>query len=437
MNKTTPSKPKAMAPFFVIWTGQAVSLLGSQLVQFALIWWLTQTSGKATILATASLVGLLPQVVFGPFVGTLVDRWDRRITMIVADSVIALATVGLALLFWADAVEIWHVYLLMFVRSTAGGFHWPAMSASTSLMVPQEQLTRIQGLNQMLSGALNIASAPLGAVLLEVLPMQGVLAIDVGTAALAIASLLSIAIPQPRRRARPEVVKPSVWRDLDEGLRYVWSWPGLLLLLLMATVINLVLSPAFTLLPLLVSEHFGGDALQLGWMDSSWGIGVVLGGVLLGLWGGFRKRVLTSLAGLIGLGLAALLVGLAPAWAFGLALGGMFLVGAMGPIVNGPILAVIQSAVAPEMQGRVFTLVNSLATGMTPLGLAIAGPVADLLGVRTWYIFGGVVTASMGTLGFFVPAVVNIEENRDLADPTTVTDALADQVPAETSSVHI
>ena len=123
MNATSQDQPRSMAPFVIIWIGQAFSLLGSQLVQFALIWWLTESTGSATVLATASLVGLLPQVVFGPLVGALVDRWNRRNVMLVADSVIALATVGLALLFWADVAQVWHIYLLMFVRATAGGLY--------------------------------------------------------------------------------------------------------------------------------------------------------------------------------------------------------------------------------------------------------------------------------------------------------------------------
>lgn len=138
---------KWMAPFFTVWVGGAFSLLGSQLVQFALIWWLTESTGSATVLATASLVGLLPQVLLGPLVGALVDRWSRRWVMIVADSATALATIGLALLFWNGSIQIWHVYLLMFIRSIGGGFHWSAMQASTSLMVPKEHLSRIQGLN--------------------------------------------------------------------------------------------------------------------------------------------------------------------------------------------------------------------------------------------------------------------------------------------------
>ncbi len=215
---------RSMIPFFVIWGGQAISLFGSQLVQFALIWWLTKITDSATVLATASLVGLLPQVVLGPVVGALVDRWNRRITMIVADGVIAVATVGLAALFLTGTVQVWHVYLLMFVRATAGGFHWAAMAASTSLMVPKEHLTRIQGLNQTLQGGLNIISAPLAALLLDLLPMQGILAIDVGTAMFAIGSLLFVTIPQPQRREPPQEMQtggPSVWQDLRQGLRYV------------------------------------------------------------------------------------------------------------------------------------------------------------------------------------------------------------------------
>ncbi|UCH61251.1 MAG: MFS transporter, partial [Anaerolineales bacterium] len=182
-------------PFFTIWSGQTISLLGSQLVQFALIWWLTKATGSATVLATASLIGMLPQVFIMPVAGALVDRWSRRVTMMVADSLIALMTVLLAVLFWRGEVQIWQVYLLMFIRSAAGGFHWSAMQASTSLMVPQKQLSRIQGINQMTNGGLNIISAPLGALLLEVLPVQGVLAIDVGTALLAIAPLFFIPVP--------------------------------------------------------------------------------------------------------------------------------------------------------------------------------------------------------------------------------------------------
>jgi len=168
--------------FFKMWGGQALSILGSQLVQFALIWHLTVQTGSATVLATATLVGMLPNVALGPFIGTLVDRWNRRWTMLLADSLEALATIALAVLFALDIVEVWHIFAILFIRSLAGAFHTNAMNASTSLMVPVEHLTRIQGLNQLLEGGLNVVAAPLGALLLGMLPMQGILSIDVITA---------------------------------------------------------------------------------------------------------------------------------------------------------------------------------------------------------------------------------------------------------------
>jgi DHA3 family macrolide efflux protein-like MFS transporter len=397
--------------FFIIWGGQAFSLLGSQLVQFALIWWLTKNTGSATVLATATLVGLLPQVVLGPLTGALVDRWNRRVIMIVADSIIALATIGLAVLFLSGQVEIWQVYLLLFIRSTAGGFHWPAMQASTSLMVPKEHLARIQGLNQMLQGGMTIFSAPLGALLLEVLPVQGILMIDVGTAILAILPLLFIQVPQPERNVNQEgkLERQGIWDDLKEGFRYVWSWPALMIIVGMAMAINLLLTPASSLQPLLITEHFNGGALQLAWMESAWGVGIFLGGMLLSVWGGFRRRIITSLLGLIILGIAIFMIGITPSEAFILALGMSFVAGISLPIVNGPIHAVLQAVVEPDKQGRVFTLVSSLATAMTPLGLIIAGPVADAISVNFWFVIAGLLTLFMGCTGFFLPAVVHIE----------------------------
>lgn len=404
------------APFFTVWTGQAVSLLGSQLVQFALIWWLTKTTGSATVLATASLAGMLPQVFLGPFSGVLVDRWKRRTIMILADSAIALATVVLAVLFWRGAVQIWQVYALIFFRSAATGFHAPAMQASTSLMVPKQHLSRVQGINQMLNGGLNVLSAPLGALLLEVLPLQGVLGIDVATAILAISPLFFIDIPQPapRRAADGSEAQSSFWEDLQAGMRYVWGWPGLVVLILMATLINFVISPAFALLPILVTQHFGGQAIQLAWFEAIMSVGVILGGLTLGVWGGFERRILTSMLGLFGLGLGSMALGLVPASGFNLGLGVLFIAGFSLSITNGPILAVVQSIVSPEMQGRVFTLIGSAATAVSPIGLIVAGPVADWLGVQSWYVLGGVVTLLMAVAGLFSPAVMGIEDNRDV-----------------------
>ncbi len=399
--------------FFTIWGGQALSILGSQLVQFALIWYLTIQTGSATVLATASLVGMLPNVILGPFVGTLVDRWNRRWIMLLADSIITLATIVLAILFALDAVAIWHIYVVMFIRSLASSFHGNAMSASTSLMVPVENLTRIQGINQMLNGGLNVVSAPLGALLLDVLPLQGILAIDVITALVAILPLFFIQIPQPGRIERGQVqreAKATVWQDFKAGLRYVLGWPGLLIVSLMTVGINFTIIPAFSLLPLLVKDYFGGDAIQLGWVESAMGIGMIVGGALLGLWGGFERKILTSMIGLMGMGAGTLILALAPSSALLLGVGGALLVGLMSPITMGPFFAVIQSTVEPDMQARIFSLLSSVGTGMTPIGLMIAGPVADRVGIQAWFLLGGSLCVLMGVAGLSIPAVMNIEE---------------------------
>ncbi len=408
-------RPNWKPPFFTIWTGQAFSLLGSSLVQFALIWWLTESTGSATVLATATLVGLLPSIFVGPIAGALVDRGNRRVLMIVADAVIALATLGLALVFMAGEMNVWHVYAIMFIRAVAGGFHWPAMQASTSLMVPEKQLTRVAGLNQTLHGIMGILGPPLGALLLSIMPLQSILAIDVGTALIAIVSLFLIHIPQPPRepaKSGDEEKKASVWQDVREGLRYVRDWPGLLAILVLGTLGNLLFNPAFSLLPLLVTGHFGGQALHLAWAEMSAGIGVVLGGLILSAWGGFRRRILTTMMGFVGIGAGLLIAGLVPAQAFWLALGGMFIVGMAISMTDGPLLAVIQAVVSPEMQGRVFTLLVSAAKATSPLSLVIAGPVADRFGVRVWYIIAGIGSMLMGIVAFFVPAIVHLEDDR-------------------------
>jgi DHA3 family macrolide efflux protein-like MFS transporter len=372
---------------------------------------------------------MLPMVVLGPFVGALVDRWNRRVVMLVADGVIALASAWLGYLFWTDAMQIWHVYLVTLVRAIGGAFHWPAMAASTSLMVPEKHLPRVAGLNQTMGGAVNIISPPLGALLLKLLPLHGIMAIDVITAAFSIAPVLFISIPQPRRTsvATDAEGKATLWADVRQGFRYVWSWPGLLAVAGLAMVLNFLISPAMSLMPILVTSHFDGEAFQLGWMNSAWGIGLVLGGVILGVWGGFRRRIVNVLMGIVGLGVGILLVGLTPATAFPLALVGLFFGAVMNSMCNGSAHALLQQVVTPEMQGRVFMLVMSLCNAATPLGMAIGGPVADAVGVRTLYVVGGVTQILLGAGGFLVPAIMHLEDNHGApaVDETLTADAVS------------
>jgi DHA3 family macrolide efflux protein-like MFS transporter len=410
-----PLPERWAAKFFTIWTGQAFSLVGSALVQFALVWWLTQKTGSATILATVSLVALLPQIVLGPFVGALVDRWNRRWIMVVADSVIALSTAVLMVLFATGTIQVWHIYAISLIRSLGGAFHHPAMSSSTSLMVPNKHLARVAGANQLLQGIVTIFAPPLGALLINIFPTQAVLAIDVVTALVAVIPLLFIAIPQPPHllaQANGTAQKTSYWQDLRAGFTYVVKLPGLLGIILLAMALNFLLSPSSSLLPLLITEGFGKGAQDLAWVESAFGVGIILGGILLSSWGGFKRRIMTSFMGIIGIGIGVILAGVTPVGLFYVLLVGAFLQGFSSVMANGPIHAIFQSIVAPEMQGRVFSLISAGATAMMPLSLLVAGPVADLLGVRFWYIIGGSICILMTLAAFFIPAIVNIEKTK-------------------------
>lgn len=413
----TPNEPATQnwaKKYYTIFAGQAVSLFGSGLVQFALVWYLTQKTGSATVLAVATLVAMLPQVVLSPIVGALVDRWNRRMIMILADAVIALSTVVLALLFFLGIVQIWHIYLIMFLRAVGDIFHFSAMGASTALLVPSDQLQRVSGINQSLRAGINIVAPPSGALLLSILPMQGVLFIDVSTALIGILPLLFLSIPQPVREMNAEGKhKTSVLQDMKEGFAYIASWPGLMAVTGLALLVNFLLTPTGSLMPLLITKHFGLGALQFGLMDSIWAFGMVSGGILLSIWGGFKKKILTAMSAVTGIGLGILIVGLAPANTFWLAMLGVTLSGLMNPLANGPLGAIMQANVKPEMQGRVMGVVISVSTLMTPLSLAIAGPVSDVIGIRTWYWVSGLLCLMMGIASFFTPIIMNVESNRD------------------------
>ena len=167
-------KEKWFKRFATIWAGQAASLVGSQLVQFALVWYLTIQTGSATILAIASVAAMLPQILLSPIAGAYVDRWKRRHVMIAADAFIATSTFVLIVLFALGYAQIWHIFVIMFVRSCFSAFHWPASQAATAMLVPEEHLTRVAGMNQSLQGIANILAPPIAAVLIAFLPIEQV-----------------------------------------------------------------------------------------------------------------------------------------------------------------------------------------------------------------------------------------------------------------------
>jgi DHA3 family macrolide efflux protein-like MFS transporter len=400
--------------FFLIWFGQAFSLFGSELVQFALVWYLTKQTGSASVLAMASFVALLPKVFISPFIGALIDRWNRQKVMIFADLFIALFTIILAVLFWLGWIQIWHIYCIMFIRALGSSFHWPAMQASTSLLVPKEKLSQISGINQTLQGAMGVLAPMAAALLLDVLPMQGILAIDVITAIIAISPLLFVTVPQPVNKIKePLSSNPrQLWQDVREGFHYLINWKGMFYLVISATVLNFLLNPGFTFTPLLVTDYFNLGAVELGLIEAVFSIGMIVGGLVLGVWGGFKSKIVTILTGILGIAFSTLIIASAKADHFYLAVAGMAVSGFMMPITNGPINAILQSQVEPEIQGRVFTMVNSLATAMMPLSMLVAAPVAEWIGIRGWLTLASIGCFVMGIGGFLLPEMMKLEQSQ-------------------------
>jgi DHA3 family macrolide efflux protein-like MFS transporter len=228
-----------------------------------------------------------------------------------------------------------------------------------------------------------------------------------------------VSIPQPvRSDAGRGVAAPgglssiisTVLADMREGFRYVWGWKGLVMFTAFSTVFNMLGGAAGAMRPLVVTQHFRGGAIELGWLQSATGVGALLGGIALGVWGGFRRRILTVLLALILDGVVVTLFGLTPADAFALATGMIFLSGFLEPISIGSMGAIAQAIVPPEMQGRVFSLLIAFGRAALPLALAVAGPVGDALGARALYVAAGIALAAVGIVSLLIPDIMHIED---------------------------
>jgi MFS transporter, DHA3 family, macrolide efflux protein len=406
-------KEKWFGRFVTIWSGQAASLIGSQLVQFALVWYLTIQTGSATVLAIASAAAMLPQILLSPIAGAYVDRWKRRYVMIAADAFIAMTTLVLIVLFALGHIQIWHVFVIMFVRSCFSAFHWPASQAATTMLVPEEHLTRVAGMNQSLQGIANILAPPLAALLIAFLPMEQVLTFDILTAILAILPLLAIRFPEPAPKTGP---RQKVLDDLKDAIGYLRGWRGAITLMAMFMVINMLISPAFSLLPILVVDFFHGGAIDYASLEVVSGIGLISGGLLLSVWGGTRKKIVTVMASTILAGIGITLIAFVPQSGFLMVLGLLLFVGLMLPMLNGSVMALMQACVPKSMQGRVFALMGALAMAASPIGLAFGGPVTDLIGIQPWFLIAGIPTALIGVTAFLLPSVMGIEDPRSRPD---------------------
>lgn len=391
-----------------MWLSQAFSLFGSALVEFALGWYIASKTGSAVVLSTAVLIAILPQVVLGPFIGPFIDRWNRKRTMIFADLTIAVVSTILVVLFVSGDIQIWHIYVAMLIRAIGQACHFPAMQASVSMIVPEKHLARVGGLNQTLNGIMSVISPAAGAFLLNTLLIQWVLLIDIVTAFVAVICLCLIVIPQPPRVKTG--LKFSAIADLVEGIRYTLAWRGLAILLILFSIFNLLYTPAMNLMPIFVKNNLGGDVLKLGWLGAADGIGVVVGGLILGIWSGFKRRIFTVIAGLSLVGITVFGLGFTSETSFIIGITCICIAGVGLAICNAAHGAIIQSLVAKDMQGRVFTLNISLSMAMSLPGLVIAGQIAEVTGMRILYYATGIGTILIVLVALMIPAVRNMEK---------------------------
>lgn len=383
-----------------------MSLLTSSIVQFAIIWWITIEMGSAKSLAMASIAGIMPQILLGPFIGVWIDRLDRKLIMIVSDLGIAFFTLILGALFYFEVVEIWHIYILLAIRSVGSSFHYPAMQASTPLLAPESQLTRIAGINQTLYSIANIAGPAIGAVVCQAISMQYIVLIDIIGAVWACGALLFVTIP----KAPPIEQHGKVLKELAATFRVLYSHKGIMAMMTAWLVAIFFFVPTDSLFPLMTISYFGGDAYHMSVVEIAFGIGMLVGGAAISIWGSNKKRVRLFTWGLVALGMCYLLSGFLRPHQFILFATLVFAMGLAVPILNSPTSSLLQSHIPAGMLGRVFSLLDTLILLPVPFGLMMVGTLSDAIGIENIFLIAGIAIVSLGIICFFIKPLKALDD---------------------------
>ncbi|MFC4307151.1 MFS transporter [Cohnella boryungensis] len=379
--------------FMLLFSGQIFSILTSSMVQFAIIWHLTQTSQSAVVLTMAGLFGFLPQAILGPFIGVWLDRWNRKKTMIIADSAIAFFSLVLGLYFYLGDPALEFVYLILTVRSIASAFHAPAFQAAIPLIAPEEQLTRVAGWHQMVFSFSSIIGPALGIAVYSAASLGTVLFLDVVGALIANLMLLFVRINQPKAEAQQS---SHFIREFKLGWQAFIKVKAIVVITVVSAIFNVGFMPLATLFPYMTMSHFGRGGYSASMIEAVFSIGMILGGLLLGVAASKWKDSTYISWSLIVIGLACLGSGVLSGEAFMLFVLLSFLMGAATPFFNGPYMAMIQRAYEPAMLGRVISLVTSVMLLASPIGLLMAGPLVDRYGIQAWFFWSGLVTLLAG-----------------------------------------
>ena len=410
--------PHWLRSIILFMSGQTVSLLGSMLVQFAVMWYMTIAYQSGAIMAHVAVFGFLPQAVISIFGGVWADRHNRKLLIIAADAAIALSTLVLAIVIVAGVDAVWLIFLTLAIRSAGAGIQTPAVSAMIPQITPTRHLMRVNGIMQSAGSAMALLAPALAGALFGLAaaaastgdgapPPASVLVpiffIDVVTAALGIGLLAMIRVPTRRLAASTQT---GYFVDLLEGIRYIAHhafvrW----LLVVYAVVFVLIVAPA-TLTPLMLVRSFAGteteDVFNLTVLEVAFSAGLVLGGIAIAMWGGTKNRIALIASAAMVFGALSIGLGLSPnLWVFWSC---MFLLGVVAPFFSTPAMTALQETVDPERQGRVFGFVGIVTAVAMPFGMAVFGPLADVVSVELLLIASGVLTFIVIGLALTLPA---------------------------------
>jgi MFS family permease len=374
-----------MKAFLTIWIGELISIIGSGMTSFALGVWIYNETHQATPFAITVLFGTLPRLLISPLAGSLTDRWNRRWIMILADCGSALTTVSVVILLYFGGLQIWHIYAIALFSSIFAGFQEPAYMASVTMLVPKNDLARVNGLIQV-SQSMELLVAPvLAGVLMGIIGLNNIILIDFVTFFFAVGALLIVRIPQPVLSKTDREQKNTVWEDTRKGWLFLTARPGLFWMLWYFALVNFLGNLGAVLLtPLILST---ASSAALGVVQTVWGVGMLAGGVLMSVWGGLKKGRIRAVIGFIALSSLGLVIsGLHPSPVYPAL--GFFLMMLCVPLASGHSNAIFQSKISPDMQGRTLAIRGMISRSIMPLAFLLAGPLADQI-FEPWMLPGG------------------------------------------------
>jgi len=401
----------------VFLSSQALSLFGSSLVQYALMWHITLTTKSGTMMALMIILGFLPTFFLSPFAGVFADRHDRKRIIMLADAGIALATLVLALVYAGGGEAIGLLLVVSALRSVGQAFHMPAVGALLPQMVPSESLMRINAVNVSVQSALSFAAPMVAGALLSLAPFQVILYVDVATASLAVGLLaLFLRVPPHAKATHPQAT--GYFEDLRLGFGYVRSHRYLLGYFVYMALLFFLIAPAAFLTPLQTARTYGPEVWRLTALEIAFSAGMTVGGAVLAGINGFRNRMSTVVASTLVMAVCTAALGLAPPfWAY---LTFMVLFGLAIPYFNTPLTTLLQEHVEGDYLGRVYSINSMISSSMMPVGMLAFGPLGDLIRIETLLIGTG---AAMAVLGIGVLFSRNLME---MGEPVPAANVPAD-----------